>query len=207
MPPSRARLMLVVLALGACGDGRTGPPIPDPLPLVNGLRASGYTEGVEASHLLLALPGTVAAAGQVRVTTSVGTYSTSSVTEGSFVLAIEALGGETVAVRFRESEPALFTLTPSCRPPGSCKESPAPVSLPGVEPITAPDSGGISTVRGLTAANVAVIAANASSGSTGGAVADPSGAFALKIVAQSGQEVRVFRDGAPLGAPWVLLAP
>jgi hypothetical protein len=189
-----------------CSDGINGIPQPEPLPLIGKLRHSVLNSNQLQPIILLGLDGACAGAGTVQVKSQSDTFTTEATMSGSFVLKLQARGGETLEVRYKQSLPALYTATPFTCSIEGCSPTPSPHEKSGIPPITIAENG-MTIVRGETGSAIPVIGANLRSGNVSTVISKTDGSFELHIQAQFGDILNIYTDGVPLSEAWELNVP
>jgi hypothetical protein len=191
------------LLLPGCGDDETGipQPVPIPSPRVDLLRATGAPPAGEGTIQLLGLPGCVPGVGRITVEMIGASAQTESTSYGSFGLGLEASAGDVLVLRFKDSpDTSRFTVEAE-----SPNEIVPPGPIAGVPQVSL--AGGTVTVRGKFVVDETMIALNLRSGDVGVTRSLADSTFQVELPGQSGDRLRIYGDGAPLGPAWELTVP
>ena len=202
---TRRRLILagalLALASSACGDG-VG--VPQPIPIPHHLRAMSAPPDTLKTIDVVGLPGAVAGAGRVFVTSASGAVTEArSAASGSFTLSLQARGGDALQVRYEDSEAAALLV-----PKAGIMTPLPPGPISGVSPVT-PTSGGKVQVRGLSnGTGTSVVVVNVTSGDAGQTTSAGDQRFSIELVGAPGDALRVYEViGGALGPAWALSVP
>jgi hypothetical protein len=193
-------LLVIIALLAGCGDDHSGTPQPVPIP--GQLRLSQAVPIEPEPVTVVGLPGAVAGAGRVFLQVDGRVVEVRSAESGSFYAIVQARGGQTLSIRYEDSEAASKVVETRV----GIQTPPPPKPISGVPPIEL--SAGQATIRGqASTGDIGIIGVNQQSGVVVTTTAQPDGKFTLSIAASSGETITVYHDDTPFGAEWRLTAP